>query len=702
MYRVDQDTKPREGYAKLLEAWTPPRDGGEPVGCVATSFTFDALFFEEECLGRFLGIESDPQEDGAIYLIEREEKLAQTSCAAIVDGHHCRGERSLRWDLLAARIPGGVLHAKIAILRWSECVRILVASANLTESGYRLNQEVFAAIDFRPGVRAPIGVLDALVDLLSATLARHVASDSAAAGRVRAFLEQTRAVIGRWEIRPLSGLRVEAVIVQPGEASAIEQLAAICPSRAHSAVVVSPFYDAESEPGDAPSRALWDRVLRRRGEATLRYRVVAEEVPGEPAMLVHAPATLEAACPDQRPGCAVEFWRVTLPPDRPLHAKSVWLDTDRWALCMVGSSNFTTAGLGLHGARRTALASSSRGVNVEANLAYLLRSERGAKIRARLWRALPEAEPLSEDREVRWQACSAEGEDAPAADAVALSAGFGAAVYRWRDGVGELVLGFDAPGPGWTVHDETGAHELLDHSRWCAAGSPRVLVLPWARERPPSGLVVRIGTAGARAWWPVNVDAMASLAPPEALRDLPLDVLVEILTSARPLHRNLALRRHLRALEHSAGPAGDASIETDPLRAVDTSTYLLQRTRRVGWALSALRERLERPVPSEMALDWRLYGPVGVRAVAEAIVREVNSRATRSPVEQGFLIVELILELRRVAPRTAPGCLCVEQVRARLEAFADELRELLPATGRTGSPMLAAYVERALAQSADG
>ena len=34
-------------------------------------------------------------------LIEREEKLAGLACAAVlVDQHHCKGSRSLRWDLV--------------------------------------------------------------------------------------------------------------------------------------------------------------------------------------------------------------------------------------------------------------------------------------------------------------------------------------------------------------------------------------------------------------------------------------------------------------------------------------------------------------------------------------------------------------------------------------------------------------------------
>ncbi len=126
----------KAGCGKLLDAWTAPVDAGDPVGCLATSFTFSADFFEQECLARYLSLESSPEEDGPAYLIEREEKLAQVSCAAaIVDQHHCRGERSLRWDLLPARPAAGILHAKVTILHWSRLVRLIVASANLTEEG---------------------------------------------------------------------------------------------------------------------------------------------------------------------------------------------------------------------------------------------------------------------------------------------------------------------------------------------------------------------------------------------------------------------------------------------------------------------------------------------------------------------------------------------------------------------------------------
>ena len=102
---------------------------------MATTFTLDTALFEEECLARFAGVQSDPNRDGALYRIEREEKLAALLCAAVVaDIHHCAGRRSLRWDLLASRPESGVMHAKIGLLAWQRHVRAIVASARASSA----------------------------------------------------------------------------------------------------------------------------------------------------------------------------------------------------------------------------------------------------------------------------------------------------------------------------------------------------------------------------------------------------------------------------------------------------------------------------------------------------------------------------------------------------------------------------------------
>ncbi len=133
---------------RLLDNWVPPGNSGVAIGCLATTYTFQSDFFEEECLTRFLSIESKPDEDGPVYLIEREEKLNNISCAAVwVDQAWAKQKRNLRWDLVPVRLSKGILHSKISVLQWANCVRVIVGSANLTETAYRRNQEIFAVID---------------------------------------------------------------------------------------------------------------------------------------------------------------------------------------------------------------------------------------------------------------------------------------------------------------------------------------------------------------------------------------------------------------------------------------------------------------------------------------------------------------------------------------------------------------------------
>jgi hypothetical protein len=47
-------------FGKPLDLWEAPVGAGEPLICISTSFTFDSMFFEAECLGRFLQMDTHP------------------------------------------------------------------------------------------------------------------------------------------------------------------------------------------------------------------------------------------------------------------------------------------------------------------------------------------------------------------------------------------------------------------------------------------------------------------------------------------------------------------------------------------------------------------------------------------------------------------------------------------------------------------
>ena len=59
----------------LLDLWRPPHGAGDAVGCLATTYTFAPGLFDEQCLARFLEIESEPNREDLAFLLEREDRL---------------------------------------------------------------------------------------------------------------------------------------------------------------------------------------------------------------------------------------------------------------------------------------------------------------------------------------------------------------------------------------------------------------------------------------------------------------------------------------------------------------------------------------------------------------------------------------------------------------------------------------------------
>jgi hypothetical protein len=132
----------------MLDLWRPPNDAGDPVGCLATTYTF-APGLRRAVPRPFLDIESEPNREDLAFLLEREGRLGGVYAGVLVD--HTGREWSThsvgtccRCVSLAAK-----QHAKIS-LSCGAYVRIIVASANLSEPGYRTNYEVAAAVDLTP------------------------------------------------------------------------------------------------------------------------------------------------------------------------------------------------------------------------------------------------------------------------------------------------------------------------------------------------------------------------------------------------------------------------------------------------------------------------------------------------------------------------------------------------------------------------
>jgi hypothetical protein len=172
---------------------------------------------------------------------------------------------------------------------------------------------------------------------------------------------------------------------------------------------------------------------------------------------------------------------------------------------------------------------------------------------------------------------------------------------------------------------EVGSHDI----DWTGRPIPFVLEVSWEHA---DGVAV--------ASWPVNVSNPAALPPPDALRNLSLEELLEILASARSLPQAVidVLRRRTNRSRQD--------IELDPLKRLDSQGFLLRRTKRVAVALERLRERLEQPALAREAFEWRLHGPIGPMTLAYALTKEA-----KLPGEAKFCLAELALALSRVNPK---------------------------------------------------
>jgi PLD-like domain len=647
---------------RFLDFWTRSESFGAPIGCLATTYTFSSEFFEKECLGRFAGMETDPNENSRAYILEREEKFSQLFAGVFVDRANVSAFRSLRWHQVPVRaMGGGILHAKVTLIAWENLIRILIGSANLTPWGYRRNFENLVSIDFSPRDGAPLGLLREILTFLRDLAAAAPRSQTTEVGPVaatRRFLETVTRRIAKWDEGAFASgePRLSLVVTGPGRPPLFEFLSKNVwqgPGPL-SVQIVSPFFDeGPSAPAVLKSLA---QVMGVHGERSIDF--VARGIR-------NADRTVDLQVPEAYRTPEAGRFRHTFAivpshdsenNERPLHSKCLWMERGEQAALVLGSSNFTSAGTGI-----------ARAPNIEANVVFTFPS--GAfRARNKYGSCLPPAEVLDLDvDDVRFVGVAPDSSE---------TGPYALLPSRFRDalfepgasgrGVPRLTLSIDEGEPSvfsiLTLEGERVAE---------SEGMPRTVEahsIDWNRPRPPSALLVRWmePVNGKReALWVVNVSDTSRLPPPDELRDLSLDVLVEVLSSARPMHEAIA-----KALDDRSNyGSGAIPIELDPHKKVDTSGFLLKRVQRVSRALEGLRERLERPAYTLDGLQWRLFGPIGPQALARQLHAGNDAVAP-------FLIGELALTLGRVDWSETERLLGRSEVRRVVESVVADLREL--------------------------
>jgi hypothetical protein len=641
----------------MLDLWRPPPQAGDPIGCLATTYTFSPGLFDEQCLARFLEIDSEPDREDLAFLLERESRLGGVYAGVLVDHTQAGVEHSLRWDVLPVRIRAGKQHSKLNLLAWSRHVRITVASANLTEPGYRTNYEVAAAVDLTPDEANTDILAEAVSFLRSLLLLVPGASESPPqVARAEGFLRLVERQVQRWKPIHRGGtVRQQLVFTIPRtgvdhpERSSLEEAIQACRRRGGApakAWIASPFFDAEAEASRVTASLC--KHMARDGRRDLRFCVPAIEDDGFNVPRLAAPKALFKTPPRYQGTVAVDLLP-TMDGDknrRPWHAKMLALVSDSYSALMNGSSNFTCAGMGVAEYR-----------NAEANLLTIVdRANNGRKI-GQLEAVWPEMERVSDPQSAEWLGASAIHDEEEQAAAKPLPAGFLLATYRAGD-ERWIVLRIDPAHlpEEWQVH-ACGRYEqeLLSAPGWRERGCPSTMEIAWAPVQPPEKVLVQWGDY--EAFLPLNVEDSRKLPPPAKLEEMSADDMLGILAAADPSAAFRAWARRQHSTDQFDSDLDSATpIDLDPLRRHDPNATFLHRVRRRARVLAQLRSNLQRPVWGRQALEWRLRGLVGVEPLADRLLKEFTD-ADGGADEKLLTLADFLIVLREVDYQPTSGSL---------------------------------------------
>jgi hypothetical protein len=331
---------------------------------------------------------------------------------------------------------------------------------------------------------------------------------------------------------------------------------------------------------------------------------------------------------------------------RPWHAKMVALSGDQYSALLIGSSNFTCAGMGVGQFR-----------NSEANLITIVdRLDYGREI-GQLEAVWPDMEQVIEPESAEWLGAREDHEEEEQAKTSPLPAGFLSATYRAGDNR-RIIFRLDAAllPEDWHVHAcGREEQELLSAAAWLEKGHTPVVEIEWLSVEPPEKLLVR--WADREGFLPLNVEDASNLPPPTQLESMTADDMLGILAAADPSAAFRAWAKRQQPSDLFDSDLDSATpIDLDPLRRFDLQATFLHRIRRRARILAQLRLNLQRPVWGRQALEWRLRGLIGVEPLADRLLREVTS-ADGALDEKLLTLADFFIILSEVDYQTSDGAL---------------------------------------------
>ncbi|MBE7558423.1 hypothetical protein HS125_05570 [bacterium] len=333
---------------------------------------------------------------------------------------------------------------------------------------------------------------------------------------------------------------------------------------------------------------------------------------------------------------------------------------------MIGSSNFTCAGMGIGGHR-----------NAEANLLTLVERVAFGRDVGQLAAVWPDVVVIADPDAAEWLGAQPERDEEEQAAASPVPRGFLGATYRAGD-VRQVLL-YLAPDrlpEAWDVY-ACGRQQdhLIGHVSWEEFGRPETVELSWSPVQPPERLLVRWG--GNEAFLPLNVEDSHKLPAPESLSEMSADDMLWILAASDP---SAAFRVWARQSKPSDIFDDDLDSATppdlDPLRRYDLEATFLHRIRRRARILARLRANLERPVWSRQAVEWHLRGLIGIEPLAERMAG--NLAAADGAADEALLsLADFLIVLREVDYQPRDGALSKPDFEAIFRPFLGELANRL-------------------------
>jgi hypothetical protein len=300
---------------------------------IMTTFEYDRGFIEDILLSHLAGVGKVKDFNDRIEL---EDVLKSKSITVISSAISNEPKTFYGYDLIPYN---GVQHSKIAVLSKPDLVRFIVGSVNLTEEAFCRNREAFIVLDYKPECECP--------EFLAKSILEYLSLIAGGRGRIK---EQVAGINRRLSLMKLpsrwaKGTPSVEFIAQSnkGEKRVYTQvLDSLGHEKINGVKVMTPFF--EDKDGSFLASFVESAKRRKTFDIYFPSLIVASDSKDMWQMPAHS-SVVESL---RRYGDMIGFYPVSTTGEdgRPLHAKLMFINTDKANYLMVGSSNFTKKGYG--------------------------------------------------------------------------------------------------------------------------------------------------------------------------------------------------------------------------------------------------------------------------------------------------------------------------------------------------------------------